>query len=293
MLISIVFIIRIINKFILFNHFSRLQQSGLGGHSSYMPTSYSQPRNEGLFGFDDMNVLLYSVNELCSVVEAERYVSNPKSLNQFQVLTQRILFSAQNISHRYREHAYSPSLVKSSLYDSLLHGCSPDVLSDALDHTRTPDLSTSVREESHEGLSSGERVLKEEKVMIPDHPNYNFIGRILGPRGISVRQLEASSGCGILIRGRGSVKNAAREERLRERNAPGFEHLNEPLHALITTEGFDEAECDAKLAKCKRRIERLLKPEYDEYKRRQLAQLAMINGNYDPNRCHRGMLSNL
>uniref|UniRef100_A0AC34FME7 Branchpoint-bridging protein n=1 Tax=Panagrolaimus sp. ES5 TaxID=591445 RepID=A0AC34FME7_9BILA len=101
---------------------------------------------------------------------------------------------------------------------------------------------------------------------------------------ISVRQLEASSGCGILIRGKGSVKNAEREERLRSRNTPGFEHLQEPLHVLITAEGNDEAECDAKLAKCKRRIEKLLKPEYDEFKRCQLAQLAMINGNYDATR---------
>lgn len=34
----------------------------------------------------------------------------------------------------------------------------------------------------------------------------NLIGRILGPRGISVRQLEMQYGCKILIRGKGSVK---------------------------------------------------------------------------------------
>uniref|UniRef100_A0A914EKV2 K Homology domain-containing protein n=1 Tax=Acrobeloides nanus TaxID=290746 RepID=A0A914EKV2_9BILA len=46
----------------------------------------------------------------------------------------------------------------------------------------------------------------EKKVDIPEHPGYNFIGRILGPRGISIRQLEAATQCGILIRGKGSVK---------------------------------------------------------------------------------------
>jgi len=261
---------------------------GIGGYPSYMPMQggmYPQHKNE-LFGFDDMDVLLYSVKELCAVVEAERFVCSPTFMAQFQVLTQRILFSARNISQRYRQHAYSPPLVKPSLYDSLLRVRSPELLNAALDYSRNHrDIISSPREESHEeDLPSGERVLKRAKVMVPDHPNYNFIGRILGPRGISVRQLEASSGCGILIRGKGSVKNAEREERLRSRNTPGFEHLKEPLHVLITAEGNDEEECDAKLDKCKRRIEKLLKPEYDEFKRRQLAQLAMINGNYDASR---------
>lgn len=47
---------------------------------------------------------------------------------------------------------------------------------------------------------------------------------------------------------------------------------------------MDEEECDAKIRKCKRRIQPLLKPEYDEFKRHQLAQLAIINGTYDAKR---------
>lgn len=42
--------------------------------------------------------------------------------------------------------------------------------------------------------------------MIPQRPDCKFIGRILGPRGISVKQLEAQTDCRILIRGKGSVK---------------------------------------------------------------------------------------
>jgi hypothetical protein len=256
--------------------------SGMGGYaSSYMPMSYSQNKSDGLFAFDDIDVLLYTVKELCALVESERFVCGPTFMAQFQVLTQRILFVTRNLAQRCRQNAFSPPLVKPSLYDSLLRVRSHDLLNPAHDFSRT--TRESPRDESSV-LPSGERVLKRSKVMVPEHPNYNFIGRILGPRGISVRQLEASSGCGILIRGKGSVKNAEREERLRSRNTPGFEHLKEPLRVLITAEGDGEAECDAKLDKCKRRIEKLLKPEYDEFKRRQLAQLAMINGNYDATR---------
>uniref|UniRef100_A0AC35GX76 K Homology domain-containing protein n=1 Tax=Panagrolaimus sp. PS1159 TaxID=55785 RepID=A0AC35GX76_9BILA len=257
----------------------QLGGNGMGGcASSYMPMSFSQSTHHDQFALDDIDVLLYTVKELCALVESERFVCGPTFMAQFLVLTHRLLYVTRNLSQLCRQNAYSPPLVMPSLYDSLLRVRSPDLLNPAHVFSRTNRESP--RDESS-ALPSGEPFLKRSKIMVPEHPNYNFIGRILGPRGISVRQLEASSGCGILIRGKGSVKNAKREARLRSRNTPGFEHLKEPLHVLITAEGKDEAECDEKLDKCKRRIEKLLKPEYDEFKRSQLAQLAMINGIYE------------
>lgn len=159
-----------------------------------------------MFPFDDIDMLLYSVKELCALVEAERFVCSPTFLAQFQVLSQRLLFIARSISQRCRQNPFSPPLVKPSLYDSLLRVRSPELLNAALDFSRVArDMSPPSRDEAHLP-PTGERVLKRSKVFVPEHPNYNFIGRILGPRGISVRQLEASSGCGILIRGKGSVK---------------------------------------------------------------------------------------
>lgn len=37
---------------------------------------------------------------------------------------------------------------------------------------------------------------------------YNFVGRILGPRGNSLKRVEAMTGCRIFIRGQGSVKDS-------------------------------------------------------------------------------------
>ncbi|KAK6048916.1 hypothetical protein COOONC_13579, partial [Cooperia oncophora] len=78
-----------------------------------------------------------------------------------------------------------------------------------------------------------------EKVFIPrSHgrrikgSKCNFIGRIIGPAGMSVKQLESDTGCHILIRGRGSVKDPRKEQRLR--GQPGWDHLEEPLHVLVT-----------------------------------------------------------
>ncbi|EPS65062.1 hypothetical protein M569_09717, partial [Genlisea aurea] len=39
------------------------------------------------------------------------------------------------------------------------------------------------------------------------YPNFNFVGRLLGPRGNSLKRVEASTGCRVFIRGRGSIKD--------------------------------------------------------------------------------------
>ncbi|KAM3727039.1 Uncharacterized protein ACO02O_03729 [Dirofilaria immitis] len=124
----------------------------------------------------------------------------------------------------------------------------------------------------------GPLITIQEKIMIPQRPDCKLIGRILGPRGISVKQLEAQTECRILIRGRGSVKDARREARLR--NRIGWEHLSEPLHVLITATDFSHDRCAQKLTNGIYNIKALLSSNDDEHKRRQLVQLAIINGTY-------------
>jgi len=36
---------------------------------------------------------------------------------------------------------------------------------------------------------------------------FNFVGRLLGPRGNSLKRVEAATECRVLIRGRGSIKD--------------------------------------------------------------------------------------
>lgn len=62
------------------------------------------------------------------------------------------------------------------------------------------------------------------------YPGYNFVGRILGPRGSTLKGLEAQHNVRIFIRGRGSEKP---EEEARKRGKPGYEHLEETLHVII------------------------------------------------------------
>ena len=47
-----------------------------------------------------------------------------------------------------------------------------------------------------------------DKVMIPQeqHPDINFVGLLIGPRGNTLKSMEKDTGAKIIIRGKGSVK---------------------------------------------------------------------------------------
>ncbi|KVI11463.1 hypothetical protein Ccrd_010120 [Cynara cardunculus var. scolymus] len=55
------------------------------------------------------------------------------------------------------------------------------------------------------------RVLRLD-IPVDSFPNFNFVGRLLGPRGNSLKRVEASTGCRVFIRGRGSIKDPDKDE---------------------------------------------------------------------------------
>ncbi|RAL44920.1 hypothetical protein DM860_003679 [Cuscuta australis] len=115
-------------------------------------------------------------------------------------------------------------------------------------------------------------------VPVEKYPNYNFVGRILGPRGNSLKRVEAMTECRIYIRGRGSVKDSVKEEKLKDK--PGYEHLKEPLHIVLEAE-FPEDILNDRVDYAVKILEDLLKPvdePMDHYKKQQLRELALLNG---------------
>uniref|UniRef100_A0A146LT23 Protein held out wings n=1 Tax=Lygus hesperus TaxID=30085 RepID=A0A146LT23_LYGHE len=127
----------------------------------------------------------------------------------------------------------------------------------------------------------GEPMTLTEKVFVPvkDHPDFNFVGRILGPRGMTAKQLELETGCKIMVRGKGSMRDKKKEEA--SRGKPNWEHLNEDLHVLITVEDT-ENRAKIRLARAVEEVKNLIVPAdgEDELKKRQLMELAIINGTY-------------
>nr|GME16709.1 KH domain-containing protein At5g56140-like isoform X2 [Ipomoea batatas] len=133
---------------------------------------------------------------------------------------------------------------------------------------------------SSQSSSSGLIVRRTIRIDIPVDmfPSYNFVGRLLGPRGNSLKRVEASTDCRVLIRGHGSIKDPTKEEMMRGK--PGYEHLNEPLHLIVEAELPVEI-IDARLMQAREILEDLLKPVdecQDFYKKQQLRELALLNG---------------
>jgi hypothetical protein len=123
---------------------------------------------------------------------------------------------------------------------------------------------------SYKAPAGFKRIRHERRLHIPlkEHPDYNFIGMIIGPRGRTQQRMEKESGCKIVIRGKGSQK----EGRAQQRPMPGDD---DELHVLIA--GDNEA---AVIATAKE-VEKLLVPideTKNEHKARQLRELAVING---------------
>jgi splicing factor 1 len=52
------------------------------------------------------------------------------------------------------------------------------------------------------------KTIRFRKIMVPvaEYPDVNFIGLILGPRGNTLKKMEADTGTKIAVRGKGSVK---------------------------------------------------------------------------------------
>lgn len=116
-------------------------------------------------------------------------------------------------------------------------------------------------------------------VPVDRYPDFNFVGRLLGPRGNSLKRIEALTGCRIFIRGRGSMKDPLKES---FRRRSGHKHLHEPLHIIIEANAPTNV-VDVTLRQAKEIIEELLIPvnySGDEYKKQQLRELAMLNSLY-------------
>mmetsp|Transcript_7008 Transcript_7008/g.8125 ORF Transcript_7008/g.8125 Transcript_7008/m.8125 type:complete len:672 (-) Transcript_7008:268-2283(-) len=112
---------------------------------------------------------------------------------------------------------------------------------------------------------------KKIRIPIEEHPQYNFIGLIIGPRGKTQKELESKTGCKIAIRGRGSVKEGARGRR----DGKVMDSDDEPLHVVVT--GDDQRSVDAATDMVEQMLV-VIDDEKNVHKQQQLRELALLNG---------------
>jgi len=115
-----------------------------------------------------------------------------------------------------------------------------------------------------------------DKVMIPqeEHPDINFVGLLIGPRGNTLKNLEKDTGAKIIIRGKGSVK----EGKIGRKDGQPLPGEDEPLHAYVTANNPEN------VYKAVEKIKDIIKqgievPEgQNDLRRQQLRELALLNG---------------
>ncbi|XP_022102642.1 KH domain-containing, RNA-binding, signal transduction-associated protein 2-like [Acanthaster planci] len=122
----------------------------------------------------------------------------------------------------------------------------------------------------------------EVRVRIPaeEHPTFNFVGKLLGPKGHTLKRLQDTTRTRMSILGKGSQRDKKKEEDLRVEGAEKNAHLNEELHVLV--EVFATAsEAYNRLAHSLCELRKYLIPDpNDEIRQSQLQELAILNGSY-------------
>ncbi|ALC40516.1 qkr58E-3, partial [Drosophila busckii] len=118
-----------------------------------------------------------------------------------------------------------------------------------------------------------------QKVFVPvkQYPKFNFTGKILGPKGNSLRRLQDETQCKIAIKGRSSIRDRGKEEQLRNSGDPRYAHLQKDLFLEVSTVATP-AECYARIAYALAEIRKYLIPDKnDEVSHEQLRELIEMN----------------
>ncbi|CAO1408649.1 unnamed protein product [Diamesa tonsa] len=100
-------------------------------------------------------------------------------------------------------------------------------------------------------------------VPVRDHPKFNFVGKLLGPKGNSLKRLQEETMCKMSVLGRGSMRDRKKEEELRLSGEYKYSHLSEDLHVEISTFS-PPAEAHARIAYALAEVRRFLVPDHHD-----------------------------
>ncbi|XP_058982148.1 uncharacterized protein LOC101888571 isoform X2 [Musca domestica] len=123
------------------------------------------------------------------------------------------------------------------------------------------------------------------KVAVPvrDHPKFNFVGKLLGPKGNSMKRLQEETMCKMAVLGRGSMRDRKKEEELRGSGDSRYAHLFEDLHVEISTFAAP-AEAHARIAYALAEVRRFLVPDYhDDIRQEQMWEMQALTTSTNPN----------
>ncbi|XP_061615635.1 KH domain-containing, RNA-binding, signal transduction-associated protein 1b [Phyllopteryx taeniolatus] len=120
----------------------------------------------------------------------------------------------------------------------------------------------------------------KERVLIPvkQYPKFNFVGKILGPQGNTIKRLQEETGAKISVLGKGSMRDKAKEEELRIGGEPKYAHLSMELHVFV--EVFAPLpEAYLRMAHAMEEVKKFLFPDVtDDICQEQFMEMGYLNG---------------
>ncbi|XP_067099478.1 KH domain-containing, RNA-binding, signal transduction-associated protein 1a [Osmerus mordax] len=133
------------------------------------------------------------------------------------------------------ESKYLPELLaeKDSLDSSFTHAMK--LISAEIERIQKGETKKEADKETYLDLFTTRNIKVKERVLIPvkQYPRFNFVGKILGPQGNTIKRLQEETGAKISVLGKGSMRDKAKEEELRKGGEAKYAHLGMELHVFI------------------------------------------------------------
>ncbi|XP_077446550.1 KH domain-containing, RNA-binding, signal transduction-associated protein 1b [Stigmatopora argus] len=120
----------------------------------------------------------------------------------------------------------------------------------------------------------------KERVLIPvkQYPKFNFVGKILGPQGNTIKRLQEEIGAKISVLGKGSMRDKAKEEELRNGGEPKYSHLSMELHVFIEVYA-PLPDAYLRMAHAMEEVKKFLFPDVtDDICQEQFMEMGYLNG---------------
>ncbi|KAI5607767.1 KH domain-containing, RNA-binding, signal transduction-associated protein 1, partial [Silurus asotus] len=179
------------------------------------------------------------------------------------------------------ENKYLPQLLaeRDSLDSSFMHAMK--LLSAEIERVQKDEPEKD--NETYLDLFTAKNIKLKERVLIPvkQYPKFNFVGKILGPQGNTIKRLQEETGAKISVLGKGSMRDKAKEESLRKSGEPKYAHLSMELHVFI--EVFAPApEAYMRMANAMEEVKKFLFPDMmDEICQEQFMEMGYLNGSHE------------
>ncbi|TRY98334.1 hypothetical protein DNTS_025957 [Danionella cerebrum] len=146
--------------------------------------------------------------------------------------------------------------------------------------------------ETYLDLFANKNVRVRERVLIPvkQYPRFNFVGKILGPQGSTIKRLQEDTGAKISVLGKGSMRDKNKEEELRKGGDPKYAHLGMELHVFV--EVFAPIpDCYLRMAHAMDEVKKFLMPVegFDEMHPDAFMDPGFLNGSQDMSGLGRGL----